>query len=268
MRCIFCVAQTGPDEPIEHIVPESLGNKTHVLRRGLVCGACNNYFASKVEKPFLELPSIVALRFHEAVPSKKRRVPPLKATVLPARASVEVHRDPDTGFMSVLVPTTHWDAVTTAGESRLYLPAATAVEPSRTVSRFVAKVAVEAMAQRLDDQRLDAFIQDEQLKAIREHARFGSTPDWPVSVRKIYRANAKWSDREISDYQIVHEFDFLCTDTHEIYFLLAIFGQEFCINVGGPSLEGWAAWLLKNEAASPLHHGKNAKVHTCTDEGS
>ncbi|MCR6645860.1 MAG: hypothetical protein NVV62_15730 [Terricaulis sp.] len=106
------------------------------------------------------------------------------------------------------------------------------------------------------------LIDDEQLDAIRQHARFGARIDWPVSIRSIYDASAKWSDPKNGEYQIVHEFDFLFTPQHEIYFALAIFGQEFVINLGGPSLEGWEAWLRDNEQRSPLHHGKNAGVNT------
>lgn len=69
-----------------------------------------------------------------------------------------------------------------------------------------------------------------------------------------------WSNNQSSNYQIVHEFDFLCTEENEIYFILAIFGQEFVINMGGSDLEGWYTWLKENKQASPLQYGKNANV--------
>ncbi|MBT3070018.1 HNH endonuclease [Rhodomicrobium sp. Az07] len=34
------------------LVPESLGNRQHVLPKGIVCDGCNNYFSRKVENRF------------------------------------------------------------------------------------------------------------------------------------------------------------------------------------------------------------------------
>jgi hypothetical protein len=40
--------------------------------------------------------------------------------------------------------------------------------------------------------------------------------------------------------------------------VLAIFGLELTINLGGPDVEGYERWLVENENASPLYVGKNA----------
>jgi hypothetical protein len=40
--------------------------------------------------------------------------------------------------------------------------------------------------------------------------------------------------------------------------VLAIFGLELTINLGGPNIEGYERWLVENENASPLYSGKNA----------
>ena len=53
MRCLFCKKDSDETKSIEHIVPESLGNKSFVLPLGYVCDKCNNYFALRVEKPFM-----------------------------------------------------------------------------------------------------------------------------------------------------------------------------------------------------------------------
>ena len=49
MRCLFCKQDSSNTKSVEHIIPESLGNKTLILPRGYVCDKCNNYFAIKVE---------------------------------------------------------------------------------------------------------------------------------------------------------------------------------------------------------------------------
>ena len=56
MRCIFCKINSIDTISIEHVIPESLGNKEHVLPKGAVCDKCNNYFATKIEKELLENP--------------------------------------------------------------------------------------------------------------------------------------------------------------------------------------------------------------------
>lgn len=51
----------------------------------------------------------------------------------------------------------------------------------------------------------------------------------------------------------MHEADFLVTPQEEIYHVQAIFGLEFAINIGGPSGDGYLAWLKDNDQASPLY---------------
>ncbi|HEX4407548.1 MAG TPA: hypothetical protein VH206_02130 [Xanthobacteraceae bacterium] len=57
---------------------------------------------------------------------------------------------------------------------------------------------------------------------------------------------------------MVHELDFLVTKLNEVYFVLAIFGEEFTINMGGPDIEGYIRWLKENNDKSPLHTGRNS----------
>jgi hypothetical protein len=59
--------------------------------------------------------------------------------------------------------------------------------------------------------------------------------------------------------QVIHESDFLFTEHHEVFFVVALFGQEYVINVLGPGIFGYLAWLKANDSASPLHYGKNAR---------
>lgn len=49
--CLFCRNEDNTFQKIEHIIPESLGNKVYVLPKGIVCDKCNQYF-SKSEDYF------------------------------------------------------------------------------------------------------------------------------------------------------------------------------------------------------------------------
>jgi hypothetical protein len=61
MNCIFCTQNSENSKSVEHIVPESLGNKSTVLSKGIVCDGCNNYFARKIEGEMLSFPYLKAL---------------------------------------------------------------------------------------------------------------------------------------------------------------------------------------------------------------
>ena len=83
MKCIFCKHDSSSSVSVEHVIPESLGNKKTVLPKGAVCDSCNNYFASKVEKPVLASGEFTQLRFNQLLKNKKGRVPETKIIVGP-----------------------------------------------------------------------------------------------------------------------------------------------------------------------------------------
>ena len=62
MRCIFCGNDSSTSKSVEHIVPASFGNSISVLPKGIVCDKCNNYFARKIEYPFLNSEAVLQLR--------------------------------------------------------------------------------------------------------------------------------------------------------------------------------------------------------------
>ena len=62
MRCIFCEKDASSSRSVEHIVPASFGNSISILPKGSVCDKCNNYFARKIESPFLNSEVVLQLR--------------------------------------------------------------------------------------------------------------------------------------------------------------------------------------------------------------
>lgn len=259
MQCIFCKSDASSSSSREHIIPESLWNVSHVLPPGIVCDKCNNYFSREVEKPFLESPSILALRFHEALPSKRGIIPPITGAVLP-NIPAQVCRHTKGQFIgSITIPEEFVSTFMQKQEGKLILPAGGSPPQGQILSRFLAKVAMEAMAQRLMESpaMLEQLATDSQADAIRNHARRGEIKAWPVHVRRIYDADAREINGQPQLQQTVHEFDFLQTEQLELYFILALFGIEMTINVGGPIIEGYVEWLQKHDGVSPLYYGKN-----------
>lgn len=261
MRCLFCKLDSSASCSVEHIIPESLGNLSHTLPVGVVCDGCNNYLAREVEKPFLECAAMTLLRFHQEVPSKKGRVPPATAILAPGIPAV-VRRHPKSEFRaSVELPPTAIDQILRAKKGTLILPAEAHLPAGPVVSRFLAKVALEAMAQRLLEQTegLAYLVAETQLDSIRYHARRCDIQEWPFHSRRIYDTNAKWFDETGAEVQLVHEFDILKTDWDEWFFVLVLFGLELVINYGGPEIDGYSRWLREHDQISPLYWGKNAE---------
>jgi hypothetical protein len=74
MRCIFCKNDSTNSKSVEHIIPESLGNKNNILPKGVVCDSCNSYFGSKIEKAVLEMPYFKSLRGRIMIENKKGKI--------------------------------------------------------------------------------------------------------------------------------------------------------------------------------------------------
>ena len=68
------------------------------------------------------------------------------------------------------------------------------------------------------------------------------------NIRTIYHQDGKTFGPEGNAEQIVHEFDFLVTDQSEWFFVLAIFGVEFAINLGGPEISAIGIGLSRPAA--------------------
>jgi hypothetical protein len=131
---------------------------------------------------------------------------------------------------------------------------------SCVTSRFVAKLGLEILALRCADVPgwNDEFVNKCELDEVRNYARRGNPNlTWPISIRQIYARDFLFpADSESDRHQILHEWTILVTPKtgrQEYYAVIAIFGVEFVINLGGPELDGWERWLSQNKGATPLY---------------
>lgn len=276
MKCLFCKQNSSNTKSVEHIVPESLGNTTFILPLGYVCDKCNNYFAREVEKPFLELPEMRLLRFQAAIPNKKKKMPVIDGVIngnYPIKLRRKISHNEVISEAEVSMDTI--DKLLGSSErGTIIVPAFTnyMLPPNNSItSRFLAKMALEALADKLKniENSLDDLINDTQLDMLRNHARLGTIKNWPCSIRRIYDYNRIWKYSDGLDGQMVHESDFLVIPTEEsheidkehilaeIYFVVALWGIEFAINMAGPEIIGYKKWLTEHNDESPLYYGKN-----------
>ncbi len=118
MPCIICNSNKNL-ETIEHIVPESLGNKNYTLPRESICKECNNRF-SRFEKEAISNSIIGYEKTRFAFKSKKGKIPRSKVGDIEFVGDEQGRKDlikliglkpediksfdPKTGIMQVVVP--------------------------------------------------------------------------------------------------------------------------------------------------------------------
>ena len=258
-RCIFCKQDSSTSKTIEHIIPEALGNKEHILPAGVVCDNCNNYFARKVEGPLLDSDYFRHSRFRNVVANKEGRLPTIKALCVPGRVLVEIMRDEEGKSIYPLRESDESrfvESISRRETFNLLIPQPSLPE-GQIVSRFLGKVAIEALALialEIPD-GLNEIIDKPELDELRNYVR-GYSPfrDWPFHVRQIYPEDKVFCEEGYGECEILHSFKLLPTECQELYLVLVIFGVEYCINMGGPEIEEYLEWLKQHNFESPLGH--------------
>ena len=275
MRCLFCKKDSDETKSIEHIVPESLGNKSFVLPLGYVCDKCNNYFALRVEKPFMELKQIQYLRFQAEVPNKKNKIPQIDGMLDNGSPIKIIKKQVNNEILHILkIEPEHLEKSIINRPSRIIIPAFSnkdILESNKVVSRFIAKIALEALADRLKniENSLNDLIDDKNYDQIRNYVRLGNVNNWPCNIRRIYNYDKNWGNNNELE-QKIFEYDFLLIPIEKdidlkhldksidayLYFIIALWGMEFAINMAG--IDEYLKWLKEHDDVSPLYFGKNA----------
>jgi hypothetical protein len=106
-----------------------------------------------------------------------------------------------------------------------------------------------------------------ELDTIKKYARYGDGANyWPYNQRRIYPENTKFSHHLIPhEYEILHEFKLLNTKEAHYYFVLAIMGIEYAINLGGPGIDSYKKWLEENNNISVLDDPNEKRASSNTD---
>ncbi|HWY38642.1 MAG TPA: HNH endonuclease [Bacteroidia bacterium] len=259
MRCLFCKQSSGQSKSVEHIVPESLGNKEHVLPVGVVCDQCNNYFAVKIEKKVLETEFFKNLRFRNGLESKKGRIPPGIASFPKTRYHGAISFDDKESKTRINVDVNEetFKLIMSGEIKQLYVPFNFAYpENNQAVSRMLGKIALEIFALRFIEEQtsLNHLIDEEQLDPLRNYVRFNpKNENWIYHVRKIYQEDEQFYMVDGKSVDMVFECDYLATELFELYFVIAFKGIEFVLNMAGSCVDGYMDWLKQNNNRSPLY---------------
>lgn len=271
MRCIFCKNDSSGSKSIEHIIPESLGNKSHVLQKGVVCDTCNNYFATKIEKPVLEMPYFKLLRGRKIIENKKGKIPRISGFTK-NKDSIEIIFSQDGTNTIEVIYKDEKALEALINHDEIYIPLIP--EPPKNdilISKFIGKIAIEALAIRVSpaENWQNDFVENEGLDELRKFVRYGEGyPIWPYHIRRIYDENQiSYDENQNKILEKLNEYDFLMTDNptlkgedHQIdnlYFVMAIMGIEYTINLTNAGLNRYFIWLYDNQNKSILQMEKH-----------
>ena len=133
------------------------------------------------------------------------------------------------------------------------------LEENIYLSRLLAKMALEYFVFRCGQTQevCDYILEDDIFSSIRNYARYGGRKIWSYSVRRIYARDEAYKGDIFSS--ISWEADLLFTELGEVYFVIAMHGIEYAINLGRPIIEGYNFWLKKNKNESPLYISDEAR---------
>lgn len=270
--CIFCHENSDASRSVEHIIPESLGNKHHFLPKGYVCDKCNNYFSIKIERELLSQPYFVSMRFRNEISTKKGRLVKEKM-ILPgiAKAIDVTMQTTNMGrIMSFGIRDEElFDSIKNGRVKTLigpYIPEPT--YPNKIMSRFLAKCAYEYFLYSVGKDNYDLCVQEllgkenDILKRLREYARYGNGEYWQYNQRRIYsEGDIVFNGEDGQYYERLHEMKFFVKEytkmsndniSAEIYFVMAISGIEYAICISDPNITGYQKWIEDNDGISPL----------------
>lgn len=268
MQCIFCHKDSSTSKSVEHIIPESLGNKEHFLPKGYVCDECNHYFAIKIENELLSQPYFISLRRRNYIRTKKGRL------VVENMLFPGAHKASDTMFdlRENTLYIKDEDVLKSIIDGKCTCAIARFLEepnyPDKTVSRFLAKCAYESIFLWGGEHDYEIWIQERDdensmfhcFEALRLYARYGMG-NWQYSQRHIYREGSFFSYKGQTPYEVLHELKFFYSKiedidenhfTAELYFVLVICGIEYVICVTDPDVSGYNKWLEEHNGRSPI----------------
>lgn len=283
MQCIFCHKDSSASKSVEHIIPESLGNKHHFLPKGYVCDECNHYFAVKIEKDLLEQPYFKSMRFRNEIATKKGKYVKEKMFFPGVVMACDVEmKTTDSGRIVSFNDDRLYDAIKDGKSHTMLSPYYPEPDyPSTNMSRFLAKCAYEYFLYNVGEENYELCVQEllcdktDVLKDLREYARYGKGPYWHYNQRRIYSEGDFYFRKDRDElYEILHEMKFFTREHKrystgqveaEIYFVMVVAGIEYAMCISDPSITEYQKWLEEHNGLSPLKDEDEIKCFSKSD---
>lgn len=272
MYCIFCHKDSYSSRSVEHIIPESLGNKSMFLPHGYVCDECNHYFAIKIEKEILSQPYFISLRSRTEIYSKKNKLVKQSIRFPDVSLYSDVQIQTSSGLTILLEDECIYNKIESGEINTIEIPYIQEPEyPNKEISRFLAKCAYEYFLYNMGRDKYDLCVREllgkenDVLKLLREYARFGKGDYWQYSQRRVNSEGGIVYQND-NYYEVLYEMGFFIKEhkfiskdiiESEIYFVMIIAGIEYAICISDQNISEYLKWIAKNENVSPIRKGEN-----------
>ena len=268
MQCIFCHKDSSTSKSVEHIIPESLGNKEHILPKGYVCDACNHYFSVKIESQLLAQPYFVSMRRRNDIRTKKGKYVAEDMFFPGAHKISETRFDLDEQVFYI----TDKEVIKAIIEGKCRKAISRYIEepeyPNKIMSRFLAKCAYESIFLLGGEHDYQLWLKErdnkeyifQDFEALRKFARYG-IGEWPYCQRRIYSEGSFFYYNGGEPYEVLHEQKFFFREVEkineysiraELYYVLVICGIEYVISVTDTDISGYQQWIKDNPGHSPI----------------
>ena len=243
-ECIFCLTEND-SKSIEHIVPESFGNKKYVMELGTVCDTCNSKF-SKFEKVALSNSIFVMERARLGKPSKKGN--PAKGKLEEFEITGDSEFTPQKVVMGGLTKDSIKDYDPASGIFTVTIPSFDKSEVS--TSKMLLKIGLESI---FKSQRKRIY-NNNKFDDLREFLLGSQSKDWPFLVTdhqvgkfaSIPRFNDKF---ELSKIPCILQYQLVSGNVILRFTYGAI---SMLINLSNRDLE-WTEVYLQEDPNATLH---------------
>lgn len=253
MNCIFCEQSSEDSTSVEHIIPESLGNKEFILAKGWVCDKCNNYISRKIEQPLLQMPFFIQHRHDLDVKSKKGKIPSKSGFFLDKGITkIDFHKDNN---KEESIETESRVLEQLLSENINEIPAITvtlgAPPPNIFISKFLGKIGIELLAYEAIKYGFDeSYYNQESLINIKRYVRRGEkNKTWPYFSRQVYHPDSGFKD-DTGYFKVICTWKFIVTPAKQLLFQFLFVGTEFTINLINPDMVSIEQWFSENNHKS------------------
>lgn len=109
---------------------------------------------------------------------------------------------------------------------------------------------------------VERLVEEAHFDRIRDYARLGENYDhWPYHERRIFPTDTLMRHPRTSEWvQAGFGYDLFVTRRRETFFAFLLYGVEWVINLGGPSIKGYEEWLSDYRGISPLIERVGARL--------
>lgn len=257
MNCIFCDKLSHDSRSVEHIVPESLGNKKFILPKGTVCDECNQYFSKKIEQPLLDLPFFKSNRHKLNIQNKKGKIPSDYGFAINPETKVEFHKNKNGEQSISFKDDKALQKILNRKNLEVFMPIFGGIgQNNMIVSKFLGKLAIENLALICLENEHDAYqeLSKHYYQPLKKYIRNAAKNEfWPYHERVLHGPDYLHKYNDKTEYfQITFAMEYIYTTQKLLFFQFLFLGTEYTIDMTNKTTHTILEWFAENNSMSPV----------------